>query len=103
MLLVQFLIDWIVVASWIVQVGILVKLKLGWLKLISLIELSIANISSTDAKFIWVINLASRRLLGWLKVAISTGGVPSVFLIFCRVCLIINVIFLFLIRIAALE
>jgi hypothetical protein len=52
-----------------------------------------------------VINLAfaSCRLLRWLKVAISTGGIPTVFLIFSRVRLVIIFGLLFFFLLAASE
>jgi len=39
-----------------------------------------------------MMNLAFGGLLSWLKVAISIGGVPSVFHVFCRVPRIVKVI-----------
>ncbi len=106
MFLVQLLVDGVKVASWIVQIRVIVKLKLGWLELISLVEFSIAKnsgICSCSGRFIIVKNLASCGLLRWLKVAISTGGVPAVFLIFSRVRLIIIITLLFFILLAASE
>jgi hypothetical protein len=52
-----------------------------------------------------VINLAFAycRLLRWLKVAITTGRVPTVFLIFSGVRLVIVFSFLFFFLLAASE
>jgi hypothetical protein len=104
--LVQLLIDGVIVASWVVQIRVIIKLKLGWLKLISLVEFSIAKnsgICSRSVRSIIVKNLAFYRLLRWLKVAISIGGVPTVLLIFSRVRLIIIITLLFFVLPAASE